>query len=85
MHGQFACGFGVPAAQGMCLFGVTRQSMLWKSLLAKSCRLSRHCFHLFSYCFVLFSIPLVRMKSDEVKPARDASCAVDRLIAYSSG
>ena len=28
----------------------------------------------------IFSICLVRMKSDEVKPARDASCAVDRLI-----
>ena len=43
---------------------------------------------LFSFVFIFFcffSIPLVRMKSDEVKPARDASCAVDRLIAYSSG
>ena len=31
-------------------------------------------------CRGIFSICLVRMKSDEVKPARDASCAVDRLI-----
>ena len=31
-------------------------------------------------CRGIFSICLVRMKSDEVRPARDASCAVDRLI-----